>query len=93
MARQVPGLKLDLPSTAIGKDYLGANTWIDVSSGGDGWQFSVAGMASIAVSPVVGLEFNLLGLNLELDLDRPAIELPAYGRIGASHVSSVSSAN
>jgi hypothetical protein len=93
IARQVPGLELDLPSTAIGKDYLGEHTWIDVSSGGDGWQISAAGIAGIAISPVVGLELNLLGLNLELDLDRPAIELPGFGRVGSSYVGLAGIAN
>lgn len=83
-------MKLDLPSTAIGKDYLGDSRCLDVSGAGDGWQFSAAGLASIAVSPTVGLELNLLGVNLEFDLDHPAIELPAYGQIGASNVSPAS---
>ena len=43
------------------------------------------------MSQVVGLELNLRGLNLEFDLDRPGIVLPAYGRIGTSNLSLVQS--
>lgn len=84
VAREVPGLELDLPSTAIGKDYLiNGNPLLGRSSAGDGFQLSLFGLAGLALSPQVGLEVNVLGLNLELDLLDLAIELPGFGRLGA----------
>jgi hypothetical protein len=42
----------------------------------------VAGLASLKVGWVEGVEINLLGLVAGLDLRHPAIKLPGYGRIG-----------
>ncbi|MBC7619874.1 MAG: DUF3750 domain-containing protein, partial [Candidatus Saccharibacteria bacterium] len=44
VARQVPALHLDLPPTAIGKDYLGASTFVGHAPSGTGWQLSLLGL-------------------------------------------------
>ena len=77
----MPELKLDLPPTAIGKDYLGSS-FINKTSSGTGFQFSLGGLLGILASWEVGLEINILGLVFGVDPLDPAIKLPFIGRIG-----------
>jgi hypothetical protein len=86
IARQVPELGLDLPSTAIGKDYKTLGSSIGRSASGSGFQISLFGLLSLTVGVEEGIELNILGLNFELDIFDLAIELPALGRIGPAPV-------
>jgi hypothetical protein len=79
IARAVPELGVDLPSTAIGKDYLGGSVFGSAPSG-RGYQVSLGGLLGIAASGVEGLEFNILGLNI--GLGPGGLKLPLVGRIG-----------
>jgi len=79
IARHVPELELDLPATAIGKDYLGSTVFAAAPSG-SGFQFSLAGVLGIAASGVDGLEVNLLGLNF--GVGPRGLKLPLLGRLG-----------
>jgi len=81
VARQVPELKLDLPPTAIGKDYLG-DELVSEAPSGTGYQFSIKGLFGILVAVEEGLEINLLGLTFGIDPMSLAIKLPGIGRIG-----------
>ncbi|MBU1362107.1 MAG: DUF3750 domain-containing protein [Gammaproteobacteria bacterium] len=81
VARQVPALRLDLPPTAIGKDYLGSTTFIDHAPSGTGWQLSLLGLAGVTVARDEGLELNLLGLGFGIDVDDQALRLPGFGRL------------
>lgn len=82
VARSVPELKVDLPPTAIGKDYLG-DRFVAPTPGG-GYQLSVGGVFGVMASRVEGLEINLLGLTFGVDPFSPALKLPLVGRIGPS---------
>ena len=82
IGREVPALKLDLPPTAIGKDYRPLSQPIGTSSSGSGLQISLLGLLGVSLGWEEGLEFNLLGLNFGIDLNRPALRLPLVGRIG-----------
>lgn len=82
VARRVPELRLDLPPTAIGKDYLPGGAIAGASPSGTGLQVSIMGLAGLLVGLEEGVELNLLGLTLGLDLNSPAIKLPGVGRIG-----------
>ena len=79
IARAVPELELDLPATAIGKDYLGSSIF-GAAPSGSGVQVSLGGVLGMAISAVDGLEFNLLGLNF--GLSPSGVKLPMVGRIG-----------
>lgn len=79
ISRAVPELQLDLPPTAIGKDYLGYKL-IGQAPSGSGFQVSLFGLMGVLVSEVEGIEFNFLGLSFGVDLDPPAIKLPLVGR-------------
>lgn len=87
IGREIPELGLDLPSTAIGKDYKPINEMFGRSVSGSGVQASFLGVLGLTLGVEEGLELNILGLNFELDLFDLAIELPGIGRIGASVVS------
>ncbi len=80
----MPELHLDLPPTAIGKDYLPETGVFARAPSGGGFQVSLAGLLGLTVAAEEGLELNLLGLSLGLDLSPPALKLPGVGRIGMS---------
>jgi hypothetical protein len=83
VTRAVPELEVDLPPTAIGKDYLRGGLFAKAPSG-SGYQLSLAGLLGITASTVEGLEVNLLGLTFGVDPWPPALKLPLAGRLGAS---------
>jgi len=78
IARAVPELEVDLPATAIGKDYLGTSIFSSAPSG-SGVQFSLGGVFGLSASAVEGLELNLLGLNF--GVGPSGLKLPMVGRI------------
>jgi hypothetical protein len=82
VGRMVPDLKLDLPSTAIGKDYLVNSSFFDVTPGGTGYQFSVFGLLGLSLALEEGVEFNLLGLNFGVNPLKLHLKLPMLGALG-----------
>ena len=80
ITRSVPELHVDLPPTAIGKDYN--RQLFDSAPSGGGAQASVAGLFALTASGVEGLELNLLGLTFGINPFDPALKLPLIGRIG-----------
>jgi hypothetical protein len=83
IGRSVPDLRLDLPANAIGKDYQPLSAPIGRAPSGTGLQLSLLGLLGIIVAPEEGLEVNVLGLSLGLDVAEPALRLPGLGRVGA----------
>ena len=81
IARQVPELKLDLPPTAIGKDWLGSNSIIGRAPSGTGYQFSIWGLFGILVGIEEGIEINIAGLNFGIDFKDIGVRLPGLGNI------------
>src|SRR5436190_2496944 len=61
IARTVPELQVDLPATAVGKDYLGSK-FVSTPPSGTGFQFTLAGLLGVVAGPVEGFELNVLGL-------------------------------
>jgi hypothetical protein len=84
IAREVPELRLDLPSTAIGKDWLGTTRFADAAPSGTGFQLSLWGLLGFTLAAEEGIELNLAGLNFGIDPLGLAIKLPGIGRIGAA---------
>ena len=82
IARSVPELALELPPTAIGKDYLANGNLFASTPSGTGYQMSLLGLLGLSLGRDEGLELNLLGLTLGIDPLDVAIKLPAVGRIG-----------
>jgi hypothetical protein len=81
VAREVPELRLDLPPTAIGKDYLGISP-VRGTPSGTGAQLNVLGAAGVLVGWEEGVELNLLGLTFGIDPKSLSIKLPLLGTIG-----------
>ena len=82
IARSVPELHVDLPATAVGKDYTGS-TFVSTAPSGSGFQFSVAGLLGIAAGPVEGFEMNLLGLSF--GANGSSLKLPLVGKVAYPH--------
>jgi len=83
IARAVPELAIDLPATAIGKDYLGSSIFGTAPSG-SGYQLSLGGLFGVAVSAVDGFELNVLGLSF--GVGPSGLKLPIVGLIGARSI-------
>src|SRR3546814_13926104 len=56
VARAVPALRLDLPPTAVGKDYLGPSQFLAQAPSGSGYQVSLFGLAGVLAAAEDGLE-------------------------------------
>lgn len=79
--RAVPELRVDLPPTAIGKDYVGVRSVARLPSG-TGGQVSLAGVLGVAAGWEEGLEVNVLGLTFGVDPKNLAVKLPLIGSLG-----------
>jgi hypothetical protein len=82
VARQIPELKLDLPPTAIGKDFLEHGQWWGSTPSGTGKQLSIYGLLGIMVAVEEGIELNLLSLTVGIDPLDIAVKYPGFGRMG-----------
>ena len=81
IARQVPELKLDLPPTAIGKDFTGGQI-VGKATSGTGVQFSLFGLLGVTAAVEEGLEVNVAGLVFGIDPLDLNLKLPGIGRVG-----------
>src|SRR3954466_4633351 len=79
LTRAVPELGVDLPATAIGKDFLGDRI-LAAPPSGHGLQLSLAGLLGLTASSVEGIELNVLGLTV--GLGPSGLKLPLVGRVG-----------
>lgn len=82
ISRAVPELEVDLPATAIGKDY--SESIVSTAPSGRGFQLSLRGLLGVAASSVEGFELNLLSLNF--GISSSGIKLPILGRIGVPRI-------
>lgn len=83
---EVPELATALPPTAIGKDWHAPESPFGPTPSRTGFFVSLGGYAGLTVGWVEGVEVNLLGLVAGLDLRRPALKLPGWGRIGIASI-------
>jgi hypothetical protein len=79
--RAAPELRVNLPPTAVGKDWLGAVPVAKLPSG-TGAQVNAFGVLGVAVGVEEGLEVNLLGLTFGIDPRHLAVKLPLIGSVG-----------
>jgi len=80
IGRAVPELGIDLPATAIGKDFTGMQIFSRAPSG-RGVQMSLGGVFGLSASGIEGLELNILSLNF--GIGPSGLKLPLIGRIGS----------
>jgi hypothetical protein len=84
LGRAVPELRLDLPATAIGKDFIPGGLPAAMAPSGTGVQLSLFGLLGVLAGAEEGLELNVLSLTFGVDVKRPALKLPVVGRLGFS---------
>jgi hypothetical protein len=84
--RSVPDLSAAMPPTALGKDWQPLHDIVGLSPSRTGFQISLGGYAGLTIGWIEGIEIDLLGLVAGLDLRRPAIKLPGWGRIGMNPI-------
>lgn len=84
VARAVPELRLDLPPTAIGKDFIPGGEVLAATPSGTGYQVSLFGLLGVLAGKEEGLEINVLGLTFGIDPADLAVKLPMAGRLGGS---------
>lgn len=80
--RNVDELQVELPPNAVGKDWIDDGDFFAWSESGTGVQVSLFGLLGFTLGLAEGIEVNLLGLTFGVDILRPALKLPAIGRLG-----------
>jgi hypothetical protein len=91
--RAVPELGVTMPPNAIGRDFR-PSPYAGLSDSGTGIEASLWGVLGVKLGWVEGIEVNVLGLVAGIDLRRPALKLPGFGRVGVDGaVASVTAAN
>ncbi len=81
LGREIPELRVTMPSTAIGKDYLPVDRMVTTTPSGTGTQFSLLGLLGVLYGADEGVELNVLGLVTGIDIRHPAVKLPGLGRV------------
>jgi hypothetical protein len=82
----IPEAGIVLPPTAIGKDWRVDDRLVGLTPSGTGVQLAIGGLLGITIGWVEGVEVNVLGLVAGVDIRRPALKLPGFGRIGMGAV-------
>ena len=78
----VPEMRASLPPTAVGKDFPYDGRWFGLTPSRTGLRLNVRGYFGITMGWVEGFEINVLGAVAGIDVRRPALKLPALGRLG-----------
>lgn len=79
--RAAPELGATLPPTAIGKDFR-PGPYLGLTDSRTGVEANLWGALGVKIGWIEGAEVNLFGLVAGLDLRKPAVKLPGFGRIG-----------
>jgi hypothetical protein len=79
--RAVPELGVALPGNAIGRDFR-PGFHAGFTDSRTGVEVNFSGYAGFKFGWVEGIELNVLGLVLGVDIRQPAVTLPGYGRLG-----------
>ena len=82
IARRVPELRVDLPPTAIGKDWLGSGQVIASAPSGTGFQVTLWGALGVTLGIEEGIEFNIGCVHFGIDPLDLALRLPGFGNVG-----------
>lgn len=81
LGRAIPELRLAMPSTAIGKDYVSLLESVGPAPSHTGIAVSLYGLVGVTAAWEEGLEINLLGLVTGIDVAHRALKLPGIGRL------------
>jgi hypothetical protein len=86
LGREIPELKLAMPATAVGKDYLPLGEALSPAPSHSGWQLSLLGLVGVLAGVEEGLELNVLGLVVGVDFKPLAAKLPGIGNVPPRNV-------
>ena len=81
LMRAVPEFGGRLPGNAVGRDFAPGLFDYAIGPGAHEFRATLGGLAGLAVGPGARLELQLGGLVAGIDLERPALIVPAYGRV------------
>ena len=79
--RQVPEIDAVLPPNAVGRDYIAEGAFYHFDPAGD-LNLTLYGLFGISAGVKSGFEMHVLGLVAGVDIMRPAVKIPAWGRFG-----------
>src|SRR5262249_10067642 len=79
--RMIPEIGVTMPPNAVGRDFR-PSAYAGWADSGTGVEASLWGVLGVKLAWIEGVELNLLGLVVGLDLRHPALKLPGFGRIG-----------
>jgi hypothetical protein len=88
----IPEAGVALPPTALGKDFRAEGLFAGYTPTRTGVQVAWRGLLGASVGWIEGIEFNVLGLVAGVDLRRPALKLPGFGRIGMANAPTLGTA-
>jgi hypothetical protein len=78
--RAVPEIDAVLPPNAVGRDFLGPSEFAFYDRTGN-LNLTLYGLIGLSAGVKSGFEVHLLGLVAGFDLSRPALKIPAVGRL------------
>ena len=87
LLRAAPELRVDLPSIAVGKDFLPG--LFAATPSGTGAQMSLHGLSSLLIGWEEGVEFGFLGFTFGVNPVRLGVKLPVLGNIGLRPVGGI----
>ena len=79
--RSVPEIDAVLPPNAVGRDYIAEGAFYHFDPAGD-INLTLYGLFGISAGIKSGFEMHLFGLVAGVDVRRPAVKIPAWGRFG-----------
>ena len=80
--RSVPELGAVLPPHAVGRDYLPDGAFVHLDQDGKDLHLTIRGLIGLSAGVRSGFEVHFLGLVAGIDVMRPGIKIPTFGRIG-----------
>ncbi|MDO6962950.1 DUF3750 domain-containing protein [Rhizobium alvei] len=78
--RAVPEIDAVLPPNAVGRDFLGPSDFAFYDRSGN-LNLTLYGLVGLSAGSKSGFEVHLLGLVAGFDISRPALKIPAVGRL------------
>jgi hypothetical protein len=86
--RAAPELEAILPPNAIGRDFRPA-PYVGLTDSRTGLEASLWGLLGLKIGWVEGIELNVLTLVAGLDLRRPALKVPGFGRLSMDGIEAI----
>lgn len=80
--RAIPEMDARMPSNAVGRDFAPGFASLTIDRDHTDIHATIGGLVGFAAGLRSGFELHLLGLVAGFDFTRPALKIPAYGRVG-----------